>query len=175
MLKKSLIILTIVLLLFIINGFYLPHEFDVEHSVVINAGTERIHPYVDDLRQWPKWTPWQEMEPEMTLRYGNVTRGVGASQSWHSKNSHGRLIITASSPNNGIAYDIFFDNDTTPSISAIEYKVNNTGSTLVTWRLHGDINLPVLGGYVAIFVSTITRDMYRTGLQNLKVLVEKYK
>lgn len=170
--KKIAILLAIGVALFVITGLLLSPEFDAEQSILIKTRPENIHPYVNDLKQWPKWTPWQEMDPDMLVRYGNVTKGIGASQSWQGKGGSGRLHITASSPYNGIAFDVFFGEADTPSISAIEYKELGTDLTRVTWRLHGEIELPVLGGYIALLVRAMTRDMYRKGLIKLKTVVE---
>ena len=172
MLKKIGKLIAVVFLLLIVAGLFLSHEFEVEESILLNAAPADIHPYVNDLKQWPKWTPWKELEPDVIVRYGNVTHGVGASQSWRGSGGNGHLHITASSPDNGIAYDIFFDEDTTPSISAIEYKPLGNGVTRVSWRIHGEIEVPVVGGYVALFVRYFTGSIYQKGLLKLKAVVE---
>lgn len=172
MLKKIAILIVIGAAVIFTTGLFLSAEFDVEQSVVIKARPESIHAYVSDLKQWPRWAPWKEMEPDLVVRYGNVTKGVGASQSWQGKRGNGRIHITVSSPTNGIAYDVFFGEDSNPSISAIEYKELDADSTLVTWRIHGEIEFPVAGGYIAMVVKASTRDMYQHGLLKLKTVVE---
>lgn len=151
-------------------GLLLSPEFNVEQSIVIQAGPEAIHPYVNDLKHWQKWTPWREAD--RGVRYGDLTQGVGASQSWRGRRGSGHLHITASSPVNGIAYDVFFGNDTVPAISAIEYTRLDNGSTRVSWRIHGEVDMPVLGGYFAIMAASMIRDRYQTGLARLKSVVE---
>lgn len=172
MLKKIAILIVIGTAVIITTGLFLSPEFNVEQSVVIKARPENIHTYVSDLKQWPRWTPWKAMAPDMVIRYGNVTKGVGASQSWQGKGGNGRIHITVSSPTNGIAYDVFFGEDSNPSISAIEYKELGADSTRVTWRTHGEIELPVAGGYIAMIVKVTTRNMYQKGLLKLKTVVE---
>ena len=173
MLKKSAVLFALGIALLVLAGFFLPPEFELEQSLVIRAKPENIHRYVSDLKQWPKWSPWKEMVPDKAIRYGNVTMGVGASQTWRGKSDRGRLHITASSPQNGIAYDIYVGESSNPSISAIEYKKNSEDSTIVTWRIHREINAPVLGGYLALFVKFKTQDMYQKGLSKLKSVVEQ--
>ena len=173
MLKKISFILTIVVLSMALAGQFMTNEFEVEQSVDITAQTPFIHQYVNDLKQWPRWSPWQEDRSAMRIIYGKVTSGVGASQSWQGAEGSGRLNVTASSVENGIAYDVYFETDTTPSISALEYHPLNNQSTRVTWRLHGEIEMPVIGGYIALFIENRTSAMFQTGLYNLKLLVEK--
>lgn len=172
MYKKIIITAALVFLLIGIIGRLLNREFDVEQSIVINAGTASIHPYVNDLKQWPRWTPWEKSGRDTIIKYGNVTRGIGASQSWRGSDGNGHLHITASSPKNGIAYDIFFGDDSIPSISAIEYTALGIGKTRLTWRMHGGIDVPIIGSYIAWLISYKVDKMYQTGLRKLKGLVE---
>ena len=173
MLKKIATLLATGIVIFVVIGLFLSPEYDVEQSILISSRPENIHPYVNDLQQWPRWTPWQEMDPDTKITYGKLTSGIGASQSWQGKGGSGHLYITASSPYSGIAYDVFFGKDDTPSISTIEYKELGTDLSRVTWRLHGEMELPIVGGYIAILVSAMLRDMYKEGLLKLKLVVEK--
>ena len=173
MLKKTAVFLLFITLCLAVLGSFLTKEFEVEQSIEIKADANLIHLYVNDLKQWPKWTPWHARNQDLKITYGNVTRGVGATQSWKSKQGNGRLKITVSSPANGIAYDIYFENNQTPSISAIQYQSIADELTRVTWRIHGEVDVPIIGSYIAMFVEHITSDMYQTGLQNIKLIVEK--
>lgn len=173
MLKKIVLVCVAIFVSLIIIGLFLPHEFKAEQSIVIKADPAAIHPYVNDLKRWPKWTAWKEQDPGVVIRYGKVTSGVGASQVWQGRHGKGHLHITASSPDNGIAYDIFFGNDTNPSISAIEYQHLGKDSSRVIWRLRGEIDVPVIGGYIALVVAAMTDKTYHKGLVRLKNLIEK--
>ncbi len=172
MLRKTITIIFIGLSLLLGAGFFLSPEFNLEQSVIIKASPEKIHAYVSDLKQWPKWTPWQELEPGTIISLGNVTKGVGASQTWQSPRGNGRLYITVSSPFNGIAYDEFLGKNSNPYICAIEYKMLDSDSTRVTWRVHGEVEMSLVGGYIAMAVKFMIRDMYRNGLLKLKIVVE---
>lgn len=172
MLKRTAILIIIGIVLLAAVDFFLLAEFNVEQSIEIKARPENIHAYVSDLKQWPKWSPWKEKDAKVVIHYGNVTKGVGASQWWQGKGGKGRIHITVSSPRNGIAYDLFFSNAKTPSISAIEYKEIDADLTRVTWRIHGEIERPVFGGYIAVMVRFMTRARYQKGLARLKTLVE---
>ncbi len=166
--------LVIIGLLFTV-ALLLPPEYKVEQSITIQASPAAIHRYVNDLKQWPKWTPWQELEPDSVIRYGDLTQGIGASQSWKGRGGSGHLHITASSPDNGIAYDIFFRDDTTPSISAVQYNVIDSNSTQVSWSFSGEVKMPIIGGIYAMLVSSMSKDMYQKGLEKLKAVVEQGK
>ncbi len=148
-------------------------EFDIEQSVIIEARPESIHPYVNDLKEWPKWMLWKEMGLDNVVDYGDISKGVGASQVWQGPGGGGRLYITVSSPLNGIAYDEFLGKNSNPYICAIEYEVLDSGSTRVTWRIHGEVETSAFAGYKAVIVKLMIRDIYKNGLLKLKLLVEK--
>ena len=44
--------------LFVIVGAFLPQDYSVSRSIVIDAQPSAIHGYVGDLKRWPKWGPW---------------------------------------------------------------------------------------------------------------------
>lgn len=157
--------------LFLLVGQTLNKELQIKQSATINASSQFIHKFVNDLRQWPNWAPWYRKN--IKIRYGNITSGIGATQSWKSDRIDGRLKITASSISNGIAYDVFFYDAKIPFICSIEYHPENSEQTRVDWRLHGEIDVPIVGGYIALFVRYRISRMYQAGLVKLKNHVEK--
>ena len=107
---KSLIVLLVILIvLFIVIGIFLPKEYTVSRSVVIDATPQQIHPYLNDLNNWPLWSPWVENDPTLKVTVGDIASGVGASQSWVGKDGDGSLVFTESSIQEGIDYDLAFN------------------------------------------------------------------
>ncbi|MCB0360354.1 MAG: hypothetical protein KDD44_11985, partial [Bdellovibrionales bacterium] len=93
----------------LVIGLFLPTNFVVLRTTSIAAPTETIYPLVNDLTQWQRWEPWSEMDPSIKISRGDITQGVGATQSWVGNDGSGSLRITHSSPETGIAYDLSFD------------------------------------------------------------------
>ena len=81
--KWLAIIIVVLVVVFILIGFVLPKNYNVERSVVIRA--------------WDRWTPWQEADPTIVTTFGETTAGVGAS---------GELTFTQCSPETGVVYDM---------------------------------------------------------------------
>ncbi|MDH5445245.1 MAG: SRPBCC family protein [Gammaproteobacteria bacterium] len=173
--KKIGFFLVASLISLILIGLSLDSDFRASQSININAKATDIHPYVDDLKKWRHWSPWQTGQQKIRISYGNVTQGVGATQKWKDGDEYGRLVITASSPQNGIAYDVYFGADTVPSISAIQYKTIKPGVTKVTWNIQGEIAIPIVGPYMAKLVAYQASNAFIEGLSNLRSLVEKNK
>ncbi len=96
-------------IVFVVGGMILPTQYSLSRVIEIQAKPEAIHEYVGDLKKWDVWAPWKEEDPEIVTTYGEITSGVGASQSWMDNEGGGSLTLTQSSPEQGIEYDLFFD------------------------------------------------------------------
>lgn len=176
MVKKILIGLVVLLALVAVVGFLLPTEYTIEKSVTIEAPPDKIHPLVEDLKQWDSWAPWVEQDPTIVTTYGATTKGVGASQTWTSESGNGELTLTKSDPKTGIAYDMAFIMGETraPSTCAMIYDVQGA-TTTVTWTIHGDMGdfMPsVVAGLMTPLMKMSISGMFEQGLAKLKTQVE---
>jgi hypothetical protein len=131
-----------------------------------------VHALTSDLTRWPEWTPWED-DKTIQKRMGGTTSGVGASQSWSSSSGAGRLTLTKSDPAEGIAYDMVFVNDGHESPAQSEMTYSKSGdAVIVTWRMEGEMDMPVLGGWFAHMADGMIGPMFETGLENLKKRAE---
>ncbi|MEM7400349.1 MAG: SRPBCC family protein [Pseudomonadota bacterium] len=153
-------------------GYFLPTNYSVHKTKTISSSTEHIHEYVGDLKKWQEWTAWKGDDPEIEIMLGETTTGIGASQSWIDSHGGGALIFTSWSPENGIEYDLVFDGGKFKSISTIQYKKASNTRTRVHWNLEGDMKIPIIGGYMALYFKYFIGDMFQQGLDQLKVIVE---
>ncbi len=156
--------------IFVIGGFFLPQECVFERSTVINAPTSEIHPYVGDLTQWDKWSPWQEEDPTIKVTAGSQTTGVGATQSWTGESGNGRLEFTKASPTEGVAYDMVFD-ESYESTGAVSYTPVGEG-TKVTWTMRADHGMNIMERYMGLLMGGAVEKMFDRGLEKLKATVE---
>ena len=158
------------LVLFFVFGAFLPASYHVERSQVIAAEPAVIHPLVNDLRHWSKWDPWQKSDPTVEIAYGEITIGEGAHQSWTADSGTGALAITASSPESGVTYDLFFDEGKYISQGAISYHITGEGTT-VTWQMDGEMT-GTIDRYFGLLMETMVGPEFENGLTNLKTVVE---
>jgi hypothetical protein len=171
-LKTIFSIIIILLVVVVVVGLFLPTSYTVERSIVIDAPPSQIHKYVGDLRNWDKWSPWKEQDSEMVVTLGQKTKGVGASQSWVGQGYDGALTFTKDSQDDGIEYDVFFDDGTYMCQSAMVYEPLENKETKVIWTMNGDMNMPVVGGYFVLMMDSEVGSMFEKGLKNLKNTVE---
>jgi len=167
--KKLFIALVVLVVLAFGIGLALPQHYTLARTKVINAKPSAIHKYVGDLAQWDRWTPWKEMDDTVKVELGKKTSGVGASQTWTSKDGAGSLEFTASDSDKGVEYDMTFAKWT--SKGSIRYeKVGD--STKVTWSMEGDVGMPLIGGYFALLMPGMIGPQFERGLSKLKTVVE---
>ena len=158
-------------IIFVAIGVLLPNEYAVSRSVVSDAEAEAVHGLVGDLRRWELWGPWYEDDPDLVVTYGQKTSGIGASQSWTSRDGNGSMEITASSPRRGLRYHLAFNDGAYRCRAAIRYHPGE-GDTLVTWMMRGRMDTPILGGYAALLMEPLVGGLFERGLSKLKQVVE---
>ena len=112
--------------------------FEVKRDIVINAPAATIQLLIEDFHDWPKWSPWEDMDPQMKREYTGPTYGVGSVYSWsgNRKAGSGRMEITDARPGR-VDLDLDF---TAPmkTQNRIAFDLVPEGEgTKVTWTMSG--------------------------------------
>ena len=134
-------ILFIVLIAIIGTVIYIevqPNDFAFSRSRTIDAPTEVVFNQVNDFKNWPRFSPWIEQEPNATLTYGEKTAGVDASYGWNGDIlGEGRMETLAVEDNKSINQHITFIKPF-ESESDINWTFESTPEgTKVTWGMKG--------------------------------------
>lgn len=153
-------------------GLMLPSTFEVERSLVINATPARIHSFTSDLTRWPEWVPWLNKDPNLVVTYGDLTTGVGASQTWTGDDSDGELLFTRCDPAWGITYDLTFNKNTYTSTRSLQYRPG-AGGTEVVLNMTGDFGNNILARYFRGLMPSLLGPQFQEGLARLKMVAEK--
>ena len=158
--------------IFVVVGIYLDNRIEVSREIEIKASPQQIHALVSDLKQWPKWSPWLALDNTIKVQIGEVSKGIGASQTWSGKHSgRGALTLIGSSPTVGISYQLTFDQD--PTIYTTEIRYLEMGAnTKVTWTMRGKMKPIIIGNYLALMLDMFVGDSFSLGLSQLKKAVE---
>jgi polyketide cyclase/dehydrase/lipid transport protein len=124
--------------------------FEVKRSIVIDAPAPSIQLLIEDFQQWPKWSPWEDIDPQMKRDYTGPTYGVGSVYAWsgNRKAGKGRMEITGAEPGR-VALDLDFSApmktqnqlafDLSPQAEATEVTWTMTGTQKGLARLFGKI------------------------------------
>ena len=54
-----------------------PDSFRVERSTAMNAPPEKIFPYIEGLKRWTEWSPYEGRDPAMKRTYSGAESGKG--------------------------------------------------------------------------------------------------
>jgi len=113
--------------------------YAVERSTAIDAPPSRIYDLVADFHNWPMWSPWEDLDPDLKRTYSGAESGTGAVYAWsgNRKAGQGRMEITEATQPSRVQIDLAFEkpwkarNDTWFTIEPV-----GTGSR-VTWSMTG--------------------------------------
>lgn len=151
-----------------------PDEFKVTRSITINAAPEVVFPWLNNLQNGQKWSPWVEMDPEAQYVFEGPIEGVGAVIHWDGKKAgKGTMTITESVPNERVASRLDFVKPMA-STSTTDYVMTPTedGGTQITWGMYADNNYMAKVMSVFMDCEKMVGDQFDTGLAKLKKIVE---
>lgn len=174
-LKWLLIIVAGLLGLFVVVSFFLPKEYYVERSITVSAPAVLVYSQVADLEAWQEWDPWGELDPDMTVSFGESRVGLGASYSWQSETSgNGSMEIVEVDPPNLAKFKLVFEGyEDNPSYSRMLLEAADAiGPTTVTWTFEGDVGEKLFARWMVLLMDKFVGVNYEKGLANLKARCE---
>jgi len=152
-----------------------PDSFRVQRSVTMNAPAEKIFPYLEGLKRWTEWSPYEGRDPQMKRAYSGADSGKGAVYEWDGNDNvgKGRMEIVDSKPPSKVVIKLDFlkpfEGHNTAELT-VEPK---GGQTIVTWAMYGPSTfMTKLIGMFMDMDDMIGRD-FAAGLAKLKTVVEK--
>ncbi len=168
--KFLLIGLVVVVVLILGVGMVLPNDYEVTRSIEIEAPAVIAFGQVNDLEKWEAWSPWKEMDPGMTMTYGDKSIGEGASYSWTGdKSGSGTLTIINSEMPSRIDTKVEFDGQ--GEGNGFWTFEQDGGATKATWGMKGTMPKP-LGGYMVGMMDGWLGPDFEKGLAGVKRLAE---
>src|SRR5438309_2978398 len=140
MLKKILIGLLVIILVFVVIVAFQPAHYRVERKAAISAPAAVVFADVNDFHNWAAWSPWAKLDPSMKQAFGGAPAGTGAVYTWTGNNKvgEGRMAITESLPNGLIRIKLDFIKpfaSTCETVFTFKPEGNQTG---VTWTMTGE-------------------------------------
>jgi hypothetical protein len=148
--------------------------YTVTRSSTIDAPVERVHAPVADFHEWPKWSPWEDLDPQMRRTYSGPEAGTGATYSWegNKKAGAGDMTITADTPQQvDIALNFL---KPFPARNRIELVLTPAGdaATTVEWRMHGELSGVIRLFSVVKSMDSLVGPDFEKGLARLKRVAE---
>jgi uncharacterized protein YndB with AHSA1/START domain len=148
-------------------------DFEVTRSTTIAAAPTRVHSLIDDFHQWRRWSPWEDVDPELRREYSGPDSGVGARYAWEGnrKAGKGEMEILGSTPER-IDVRLTFEKPWKAN-NQVAFELTPAGETTgVTWRMSGTTR-----GFAAVFNRFVSMDRmvggdFEKGLARLKAAAE---
>ena len=147
--------------------------FSLSRSTRVQADVATVHALIDDFREWPKWSPWEGVDPDLRRDYSGPDHGVGSTYHWsgNKKAGEGEMQIKESTPTS-VVVDLEFLKPFKATNVTTFTLVPAGDATEVTWTMTGTRGaLMSLMGKL-FFDKAIGRD-FEKGLAALKQSAEQ--
>jgi uncharacterized protein YndB with AHSA1/START domain len=181
----SLIVLTVLLyilvlalllvLVLVIFAMTKPNEFTIRRSISIHAPPERLFGLINDFTEWPKWSPWEKLDPNLKRTMSTPTGGKGAVYEWEGNKQvgTGRMSILDSVPPSRIDIKLSFIKPFRAENRTLFTLVPAGDGTNVIWEMTGANNLMFkIMGILMNMDKMIGRD-FEKGLAAMKAEAER--
>ena len=162
-------------MLFLAVGIFLPSKRHLERSITINAPASVVFGEVNNFRNWQKWSPWLDLDPEATVKYEGPEEGVGSAMIWasdHPEIGKGSQKIILSDPNRHIICRLDFADWEGKVTAGWKFEALTAHKTRVTWTNDSDSKGKIFYKYINVMIYSKLGKTYVRGLQSLKTHVE---
>jgi len=151
------------------------NTYRVERSLPMQASPARIYEQIADFHRWPSWSPWEDVDPELSRTYSGPESGTGAAYAWsgNRKAGKGRMQVTDASEPSRVQIELVFEkplkanNDLVFSIES-----EGTGSR-VTWVMTGRKNLALRAMGLFTSMEKLIGPDFERGLARLRATTEQ--
>ena len=174
MLKKILIIIGVIVVVFVIVVALQPADYRVERTATVAAPAERVFAQVNDLKKWEAWSPWVKIDPTMKQTYEGPASGTGAISRWAGNNQvgEGSMTITESRPNELVRFRLDFVKPFEGTATA-DFTFRPQGKqTVVAWTMAGENNFIAKAAGLFMDCDKMIGEQFEKGLADLKKLAE---
>lgn len=170
---KNLFIAVIGLIaVLLVGSLFVPATQHVERKVSIDASPAELFALLNGFREFNRWSPWADIDPNTSYAYTGPDSGVGARMEWSSEDPNvgaGVQEIVASTPNELIEVELRFDSQV--ARSAYELRPAGNG-TEVVWSFDADFGANPIGRYMGLMMDKLIGPDYEKGLGRLKSIAE---
>ncbi|MGB0887181.1 MAG: SRPBCC family protein [Vicingaceae bacterium] len=173
--KRALIILVLVIVFGSVISVFLPSNFFLERTIVVDADKAIVFNQVNNLKEWKNWSAWADKDPEIYKledKFSNPSYGEGASFRWHSKHKEvdeGTIKIVETIKDDTIKTVVNFG----MGDALANWSFTNVADGVeVKWSLTVDFGFSPFAKFFGLFMEGMVASDYEKGLQNLKLYAE---
>ena len=174
MLKKILIALAAIVVVFVAVVAMQPSDFRIARTATMSAPAPAVFAQVNDFHNWEAWSPWAKLDPAAKNSFEGPPAGTGAIFRWAGNNQvgEGGMTITESRPNELIRFNLEFLKPMAGTSTA-EFTFKPEGDqTAVTWSMSGKNNFIAKAICLFMNMDTMVGGKFEEGLAAMKSIVE---
>jgi len=174
MVRKILIGVAAVIVLFVLVVITRPSTFHVERSIVIHAPPENAFAQVNDFHAWAAWSPWEKLDPQMKRTFEGAPSGTGAIYSWVGNDDvgEGRMTIQKSERPSLVSIKLEFIKPwAATNITTFNIARAAEGAKL-TWAMDGENNFVAKAMCLFMDMDKMVGGDFERGLAALKTAAE---
>lgn len=175
MLKRILIGMAALIVLFIAVVAMQPADFKIVRSATVSAPAAIVFAQVNDFHKWDAWSPWAKLDPAMKQAFEGPESGTGAVYSWEGNNEvgAGRMTLTESRPSEFVRIKLEFLKPFA-AVNTTEFSFAPQGSdaTAVTWSMEGKNNFMSKAFCLFMNMDKMVGGDFEKGLAQMKAVAE---
>lgn len=174
MLRKILIGLGALVLVFVIVVATRPATFHLERSLTIAAPPEKVYAQVEDFHAWRGWSPWEGLDPDLKRTYEGPTSGKDASYAWagNDKAGEGRMTIEKADKPKVLEVKLEFIKPFPATNTATFTFVQVAEGTKVTWAMDGKNGFLSKAFSLFVDMDKLVGGDFERGLASMKKVAE---
>jgi uncharacterized protein YndB with AHSA1/START domain len=149
--------------------------YTVERSASVAAPPERVYAEICDFHNWPRWSPWEDVDPDLRRTYSGAESGTGAVYAWsgNRKAGQGRMEIVEASEPSTVRIDLRFEKPWKAHNETVFTVRPEADGSRVTWTMTGKKTLMTkVMGLVMPMDKMLGKD-FEKGLARLRSTAEQ--
>lgn len=170
--KVALALVVIVVGLLVVVAIQ-PSSYRVERTTTMAAPPEAVFEQVNDFRNWQKWSPWANLDPNAEAIFEGPDSGEGAVFRWKGNDEvgEGSMTILESDPNKLVRIRLEFIKPFEDT-STTEFTLAPEGNqTRVAWSMYGENNFVGKAFCLLMDMDKMIGEKYDEGFANMKKIV----
>ncbi len=175
--KRVLIGLAIVIAIPLVVALLVKQKYDVERQITIDKPNQEVFDYIKHLKNQDYYSKWANMDPNMRKIFTGVDATVGFVSAWDSDDKDvgkGEQEILKITEGERVDFELRFLEPFESTEKAYMTTESVSGNeTLVKWGFNGKMKYPMNLMFLFMDFDKMLGDDLQTGLDNLKVILEK--
>jgi uncharacterized protein YndB with AHSA1/START domain len=174
MMRKVLVGIAVVVVVFVIVVATRPAAFHIERSIAVGAPPETAFAQVNDFHAWAAWSPWEKLDPTMKKTFEGAPSGAGAVYAWagNGKAGEGRMTIDESETPSRVSIKLEFLKPFAATNTATFSFAPAPEGTKVTWAMDGHNGFVAKAFALFMNMDKMVGGDFERGLAGLKIAAE---